>query len=78
MTTSGGPKPYTRRFENRASQARSARKVVRSGDGKFSLPEKDNAKVSRLIKSGITVIKVFDPEVGAKARSYVPYYARTR
>jgi predicted HTH transcriptional regulator len=47
---------------------------------RFGIPEKDNAKVSRLIRMGINegVIKIYDTSVGAKARSYVPDSAPKR
>jgi ATP-dependent DNA helicase RecG len=44
---------------------------------RFGLSEKDNSKVSRLLRDGIDggLIKIFDPSVGVKARSYVPDWA---
>ncbi|MBD8537660.1 hypothetical protein [Frigoribacterium sp. CFBP 8751] len=47
---------------------------------RFGIPEKDNAKVSRLIRTRIIegVIKTYDTSVGAKARSYVPDSAPKR
>ncbi|WP_065960494.1 ATP-binding protein [Curtobacterium sp. UCD-KPL2560] len=45
---------------------------------RFRIPETGKANVSRLIKDAIDTgyIAAFDPSVGAKAMSYVPFWAR--